>query len=107
MNVCKLGVPPPDPTFLPSFFFLLVWFSCSYQAMVDGLVRLVIGRFVTLISHAIVTIVLVYGKTPLIQIELDPSLTMDLRDEQFDGIDTWWVLSTATVRYNVGVFVLH
>lgn len=61
--------------------------------MLDGLIQLVAGRFVALVWHGIATIVLILGKTPLIQTELDPTLTADLRDEQFEHIDTWWVLA--------------
>lgn len=62
--------------------------------MVDGLIQLVAGRFMALVWHGIATIALICGKTPLIQIELDPSLTGDLRNEQFEFIDTWWVLTS-------------
>ena len=57
--------------------------------MVDGLIQLVVSRFVALVWHGIATIVLIFGKTPLIQIEVGPSLTTDARDEQFEHIDTW------------------
>lgn len=58
--------------------------------MVDGLMKLVTGRFIALVWHGIATILLIFGKTPLIQIEVDPSLSADLRGQQFDSIDTWW-----------------
>eukprot|EP00903_Cladosiphon_okamuranus_P012521 g11724.t1 len=57
--------------------------------MVDGLMQLVAGRFLALVWHGIATVVLILGKTPLIQIEVDPGATVDLRIEQFEYIDTW------------------
>lgn len=65
--------------------------------MVDVLIKLVIGRFVALLWHGIATILLIFGKTPLVQIEVDPRLAFDLRNEQFESIDTWWV--STTVRH--------
>lgn len=57
--------------------------------MVDGLLQLVTSRFLVLLLHAVATILLFYGKTPLVQIELDPDQGEDDRKEQYEYIDTW------------------
>jgi len=57
--------------------------------MGGGLVQIVTGRFVFLVWHAVVTIVLFFGKIPGIQIEVDQRLSADERRQQFEDIDTW------------------
>lgn len=57
--------------------------------MGGGLVQIVTGRFLCLMWHAIVTIMLFVGKDPGIQIEVDPGLSADQRRQQFADIDTW------------------
>lgn len=64
--------------------------------MADGMIPVVTGRFVALVWHGIATIALIFGKTPLIQIEVDPAATIDLRIQRFEYIDTWWVLITVS-----------
>ncbi|CAM9553588.1 unnamed protein product [Ectocarpus sp. 6 AP-2014] len=51
----------------------------------DGLVKLVSGRFLALTSHVVATVLLFFGKTPLVQIDLDTPQTMD----QYEYTDTW------------------
>lgn len=57
--------------------------------MVDGLVQLITGRFLVLLLHAVTTMLLFYGKTPLVWIELDPNQADDDRKEQYEYIDRW------------------
>lgn len=57
--------------------------------MVDGLVQLVTGRFLALLLHAVATMLLFYGKMPLVQIVLDPTQAEDDRKEQYEHIDKW------------------
>lgn len=91
---CRFRISTYIPLLCPFSFLQL------HQGMVNGLMKLVIGRFMALGWHGIATFLLIFGKTPLIQIELDPRLTIDLRDEQFENIDTWWVFNTLA-RYSV------
>ncbi|CAM9474679.1 unnamed protein product [Pylaiella littoralis] len=67
--------------------------------MVDGLVQLITGRFLVLLLHAVTTMLLFYGKTPLVWIELDPNQADDDRKEQYEYIDRWMtaLLTLATI----------
>lgn len=63
---------------------------CLFSTMqVDGLVKLVGGRFLALTSHVVATALLFFGKTPLVQIDLDTPQTMD----QYEYTDNWWVFA--------------
>lgn len=51
----------------------------------DGLVKLTSARFLALTSHAVATVLLSLGKTPLVQIALDTPQTM----AQYEYTDIW------------------